>query len=220
MSVGGLRDCVLAAADALDAARDELGRLDAVAGDGDHGVTMSLAARAVRKALADQPDVRGPDLLTKVALAAGSVGGAIGPLYATGLIRSAAAWRALEPTSGEPTVSALLAGAAAALDAIVALGHAKPGDKTIVDAMAPMVAALADREAADAEVSDALLAAVAGAQEGAASTTDMIASLGRASRLGERGRGSPDPGATSFAIIVDAVVRRHLGSRVARALDD
>ena len=68
------------AADAVEAARDELGRLDAVAGDGDHGVTMTLAARTVRARLDEAPDVDGGDLLAEIAPAVASVSGAIGPL--------------------------------------------------------------------------------------------------------------------------------------------
>ena len=104
MTAGGLRACVLAAADAVEAARDELGRLDAVAGDGDHGVTMTLAARAVRARLDEAPDVDGADLLAAIAPAVASVGGSIGPVYATALLRLSAAARAL-PAGVAPTVA-------------------------------------------------------------------------------------------------------------------
>ena len=85
-----LRGCILAAADALEAARDELGVLDARAGDGDHGMTMAIAARSVRQKLTASPDASGPDLIRQVALGIGSVGGAIGPIYMTGLLKIAA----------------------------------------------------------------------------------------------------------------------------------
>jgi len=65
LSQASLRDCVLAATKAVEASRDELSRLDAAAGDGDHGVTMALAARAVRKTLDDAPDLGGEPLVTR-----------------------------------------------------------------------------------------------------------------------------------------------------------
>ena len=206
MSKATLRYCILTAADAIEAARDELCRLDAVAGDGDHGVTMALAARAVRQKLDENPDTAGADLLAKVALGLGSVGGAIGPIYATGLLRVAGVVRTLGPGDGSPTVGQLRACAEAALSGITSLGHAKPGDKTIVDALVPIFAALETAEGEGLTIRDALDAAVVAARSGADSTAGMIATLGRASRLGERSRGSGDPGATSFAIIVEALV--------------
>ena len=85
---GQLRTAILAATDALETARDELSRLDAHAGDGDHGVTMTIAARAVRSRLDKlPPDCPDTELLLAVARAAGSVGGAIGPIYASALLR-------------------------------------------------------------------------------------------------------------------------------------
>jgi dihydroxyacetone kinase-like protein len=209
MSGSDLRACILAATDALDSAREELCRLDAVAGDGDHGVTMALAGRAVRQNIEESPDADGADLLTRVALSAGSVGGAIGPLYATALLRVAATLRSLEP-SGEPSVGHLRACAQAALDGIIDIGHAGPGDKTIVDAIGPAVRALREAEMTAATIDEAIEAAAAAARAGAASTTDMIAGVGRASRLGERSRGSADPGASSFVIIVEAAARAYL----------
>lgn len=184
-----LRDCILAACGAIEAARDELCRLDAAAGDGDHGVTMALAARAVRKTLDDSPDTTGADLLTKVAMALGSVGGASGPIYASATLAIAAKVRA-----GETDRLAL---AEAAEAAITKLSGAKPGDKTILDALHPAAEAL--RAGGD------LRAAAAAAREGAEATAQMMATVGRASRLGERSRGAADPGATSLAIILEAL---------------
>lgn len=195
---------MLAAAEAVEASRDELCRLDAAAGDGDHGVTMALAARAVRQTLAASPDASGAELVTKVAMAMGSVGGAIGPIYATGLLAIAGVVRA-SLANQTLTVPQALACAEAAESAISGLGHAKRGDKTILDALDPAVTALREASAAGADVDNALDAAAVAAREGAASTAAMIASVGRASRLGERSRGLADPGASSFALIMDAL---------------
>jgi phosphoenolpyruvate---glycerone phosphotransferase subunit DhaL len=200
-----LRARILDAADAVEAARDELCRLDAAAGDGDHGVTMALAARAVRARLEAAPDATGSDLVTQVALGLGSVGGAIGPIHAAGLLRVAAALRPMGPLTDVPTVADLATLAEAYRAAIVDLGKATPGDKTILDAVAPMVDALRGAVASGEPLERAIAGAVQAADAGAQSTAAMIASLGRASRLGERSRGTADPGATSFALILAAL---------------
>jgi dihydroxyacetone kinase-like protein len=198
---------ITAAAEAVEASRDELCRLDAGAGDGDHGVTMALAARAVRKALDSSSEAPTPELLTKLALAMGSVGGAIGPIYATGLLAIAGSLRGVA-ADAPLTVEGALRCAEAADAAIAGLGHAKPGDKTILDALNPAVDALRAAHASDASIDDALVAAARAARKGAESTASMIAAVGRASRLGERSRGLADPGASSFALIMDSLAAR------------
>ena len=215
MSTEPLRACILAAAEAVDAGRDELGRLDAVAGDGDHGLTMAHGARAVRKAIEENPDAAPADLLMKVAMAMGSIGGAIGPIYATALLKVAGVVRASNPGDGAETVAQLRACADTAVAAVMALGHAKPGDKTVLDSMAPLAESLHASEAEGTPVEEALVLAREAARAGAAATAGMIASIGRAARLGELSRGTPDAGATSFALIVGAAIDAHLaaGSR-------
>jgi dihydroxyacetone kinase-like protein len=203
VSSGVLQTCVLAAAGAVEASRDELCRLDAIAGDGDHGVTMTLAARAVRQAIAASPAASDQELVTKIALAMASVGGACGPIYASGLLAIAGVMR--DEPDGSLTVARMVDFAEAAETAISALGRARPGDKTILDALDPAVRALRDAQASGRSVGQALTAAAAAAREGTAATAGMVASAGRASRLGERSRGLPDPGATSLALIMDAL---------------
>ena len=198
--MSSLRYIILAAADAVEAARDELGNLDAIAGDGDHGMTMAIAARNVRQKLAAAPTATGADLLRQVALGVGSVGGAIGPIYAAGILKIAAL-----PLVAPVTVEQLRACAEAAEAGIATLGKAKPGDKTVLDAIHPLVELLRASEARGDDPAAAVSAAAEAARRGAASTADMIATIGRASRLGERSRGWADPGATSFAIIVGAM---------------
>jgi dihydroxyacetone kinase len=201
LTVPDIRACALAAASALESARDDLCRLDAAAGDGDHGVTMALAARAVRKSLQDAPEASGADLVTRIALGAGSVGGASGPLYASALLGAAAT---LRKAAGKPVTVALIARCAEAAEvAVVNLGHAKPGDKTILDALGPAVRSL--RETSKTDIADALADAADAARVGAESTAQMKAAVGRARALGERSRGFADPGATSLALILDAV---------------
>ncbi len=212
-STAALRQAILAAADAIDAARDELTRLDSIAGDGDHGLTMSHGARSVRQALEANPDADAASLLEKVAIAMGSVGGAIGPIYAMSLLDVAAVVRTA--ASDATALSVLHRSAEAALTAIGGLGSAKEGDKTIIDALAPLARSLAESDASGQSLDAALARARDAARAGADGTAAMIARLGRAARLGEQSRGSPDAGATSFAILVEAAVGSFVGRQPA-----
>ena len=207
-----LAAAIRAAADAVDAARAELGRLDGAAGDGDHGMTMSIAARNVRKRLdGASEDATPADLLRLASQAVAGVGGAIGPLYSGALAAMAAEIEA-SPAAAHGDVARLARAAAAAEGAIVSLGHAAPGDKTVIDALHPLVESLREAEARGVDVGAAVHAAAEAAEGGAASTADLVARVGRASRLGERSRGLPDAGATSFAIIVRALAEAHRAS--------
>ncbi len=194
----------------VEAAREPLCKLDAATGDGDHGLTMTIGARAVRRQL-DRTAGDDPAVLVKaVASAMGSVGGAIGPLYGRGL---AAAADVIAASGEAPDDAARIAlvrrAAAAAAASVVSLGGAKPGDKTVLDALLPFVAALAaaeDRSTSES-LAEAVRGAAAAARSGAEATVSMEARVGRSSRFGERSIGTPDPGATSFAIIAEALAR-------------
>ena len=94
----------------------------------------------------------------------------------------------------------------AALAAVQDLGAAEPGDKTMVDALGPAVATLRERLDAGDALEAALAAAAEAAEDGARATTPMQARKGRASYLGERSVGHQDPGATSTALIVRALI--------------
>jgi phosphoenolpyruvate---glycerone phosphotransferase subunit DhaL len=144
----------------------------------------------------------------KLLIAAGStlvstVGGASGPLWGSGLRKAGRSLGDAERVEPEALVDAL----EAALGAIVELGAAERGDKTMVDALAPAIdsmrAALADGKT----LADALAGARAAAEEGMRATVPMVARKGRASYLGERSVGHQDPGATSVAIVVAALER-------------
>lgn len=208
------RRCLAVAIAEIVAAQDELSTLDSHAGDGDHGVTMTLAARSVGQVLLDESIGPGADvLLLKLAAAMGSVGGTIGPVYAVALARMADLARDSASPSA-PSTDDLLRYARAATDAIRDLGQAEPGDKTIIDGLVPLVDALARAASHGVAPQEAALTAAAAARAGAAATATMVARLGRASRLGERSRGHPDPGAVSLAIIVEALARTYASTPV------
>jgi dihydroxyacetone kinase-like protein len=158
---------------------------------------------SVTKALAGQEDSLPPGRLLIVAgkTLVSTIGGASGPLWGTGLRRAGRALGDRTQLEGEDLVTAL----EAALAGIVELGAAAPGDKTMVDALAPGVEALRHAIEAERPVSLALAAAAEAAEEGMRATIPMQARKGRASYLGERSIGHQDPGATSTALIIRAL---------------
>ena len=194
----GLVRMLRGAAARINAEHAMLSRLDAATGDGDHGTTMRRAMIVGLKAM---DDCRARDLavlLNDVGWAIlGADGGATGPLLGTFFIgmSEATAGRAALDASG---LADVFEGAVAAVRKQT---KAQVGDKTMIDALAPGVAAL--RAAADAGKGPAaaLAAAADAAQQGAAGTKDLQARFGRARNLGERSIGSPDPGATSIGLI-------------------
>jgi dihydroxyacetone kinase-like protein len=195
-------DWMTGSAAAIEAEADHLTQLDSAIGDGDHGVNMTRGMRAVLAALADASDVTAPGkrLILAGKTLVSTVGGASGPLWGSALRR---AGRSVG--DGALDGPGLVAALEAALGAVQELGAAEPGDKTMVDALGPAVAALRDRLDAGDALGDALAAAAEAAEEGARATTPMQARKGRASYLGERSVGHQDPGATSTALIIRAL---------------
>jgi len=185
--------------------RDYLTQLDAAIGDGDHGVNMDRGFDAVGKALAAQGDSLTPGKLLTVAgkTLVSTVGGASGPLWGTAFRRAGRALGDREELDGNDLVVALQA----ALDGVVELGAAQPGDKTMVDALGPAIEALTAALGAGDPLDRALAAASEAAEDGARATVPLQARKGRASYLGERSIGHQDPGATSAALVMAALQR-------------
>lgn len=182
--------------------RTRLVDLDRQIGDGDHGENLHRGFRAVLTRLdeASEPPAQVGDVLKIAATTLMStVGGAAGPLYGTAFLRAG-------KVTGAPTIDACatLAMLEAALDGIVARGKATAGEKTMVDAWAPAVAAANEVAVVDGDAAQVLAAAADAAEAGAVATEPMVATKGRASYLGERSAGHRDPGAESSALILRA----------------
>ncbi|MFD9703369.1 dihydroxyacetone kinase subunit DhaL [Lentzea sp. NPDC059081] len=178
--------------------RDELVRLDQAIGDADHGENMRRGFTAVLAKLdADEPETPAKALKLVATTLISTVGGAAGPLYGTAFLRASAALGDAAELDCDAVVRALQA----ALDGVVARGKAVVGDKTMVDALTPAVAAAAS---VNGSVATLLSAAADAAAEGAESTVPMVARKGRASYLGERSAGHLDPGARSTALLLRA----------------
>lgn len=178
---------------------DRLTELDTAIGDGDHGrnLTRGLDA-ACHKLEAEDGDSTPRRVLTVAGTAlVSSVGGASGPLYGTFWRRTAKA------LPDGPTVDAAELGAALAEGdtAVRELGGATDGDKTMLDALTPAVAALRRTLDEGGGLADAARAAADAATAGARATVPLVARKGRASYLGERSAGHEDPGAASTALI-------------------
>ncbi|MFD5827295.1 dihydroxyacetone kinase subunit DhaL [Lentzea sp. NPDC060358] len=189
---------IRAAALVVQEHRDELVRLDQAIGDADHGENLRRGFTAVVSKLdADEPDTPAKVLKLVATTLISTVGGAAGPLYGTAFLRAAAALGDAAELDSDSVARALQA----ALDGVVARGKAAVGDKTMVDALTPAVAAAAS---VTGSVSALLSAAADAAAEGAESTVPMVARKGRASYLGERSAGHLDPGSRSTALLLRA----------------
>jgi phosphoenolpyruvate---glycerone phosphotransferase subunit DhaL len=193
------------AEDQIKAQSDYLTQLDAAIGDGDHGTNMRRGFDAVGKALAGQGENLPPGRLLIVAgkTLVATVGGASGPLWGSALRRAGRALGQADSFDAQQLALAL----DAAIESVVELGAAAPGDKTMIDALMPAAQALHDGLDQGRPIDVAMRAAAEAAQAGAEDTVPMQARKGRASYLGERSIGHQDPGATSAAIIIAALSR-------------
>jgi dihydroxyacetone kinase len=189
---------------ALKEAEEELGRIDAQAGDGDHGQGMRRGSAAAREA-ADDAVSLGAGAASTLAAAgdawADRAGGTSGALWGL-LLRS---WSNALSDDGAMEEAAVVAGARLALDAVMRLGGARVGDKTLVDALVPFVDALEASFAAGKPLQAAWMDAAAAAQKAADATTALTPKLGRARPLAERSIGHPDAGAISLALVARVV---------------
>ncbi|MDT8330220.1 dihydroxyacetone kinase family protein [Roseomonas gilardii] len=196
---GRLRQAALAAAAAVEAAEAELTALDSRAGDGDLGISLARGAAAIR-ALPETAFADAPEALARIGGALRrAIAGSSGPFYATALLRAA---RDLPP---EPGPADWAAAFRRGVEAIAELGGAKPGDRTMLDALHPAAEAFRAELEAGRPASVAWAAAVRAAEEGAEATVRMRPRLGRASYLGERALGVPDAGAAAAVVWLRAL---------------
>ncbi len=183
---------------------DELGRLDAVAGDGDHGIGMQRGATAA-VAAAESALRLGAGAGTLLTVAgdawADRAGGTSGALWGLAL-------RALGTAFGDkhsPGSSQVASGIADAHAAIVHFGKAQLGDKTLLDTLEPFGAALAAAAATGASVTVAWGRATVVAEEAARATASMVPKIGRARPHADKSVGTADPGAVSMALIIRSI---------------
>ena len=198
-----LRRVIEAVCACLLAAEQTLTEMDQRVGDGDLGISLARGARAVRGELDSYASETNPGAVLRgiSATLRRVVGGTSGPLYAVMLLRTAAA---LEQ-SGATTASQWAAAFSAGVDGLMELGGAKPGDRTMVDALKPAADALQDALAQAASPHAALRAAVDAAIDGTLRTASMHPRRGRSSYVGDRALGHVDPGAHAVALWLAAI---------------
>ncbi|PZF58761.1 D-erythrulose kinase [Curtobacterium sp. MCSS17_008] len=198
------RAAIVAVDELLRDAEETLGRIDAVAGDGDHGRGMVKGAGAARRAVEHTDREAGVAFVLGRAGAAWAAcaGGTSGVLWG-------AALEAFGSTLGDDAAcigaGEVVEAAQAFADAIVHLGGASRGDKTLLDALLPFVDALRDEVAAGTGLPEAWRAAAAVAVDAAAATADLAPRVGRARPLAQKSLGTPDAGATSMGMVLTRV---------------
>lgn len=177
---------------------DVLSEADRATGDGDHGVGMRRGFEAALDALGAL-ETPTPELVMKTAGTAimSKSGGASGALFGTLFRAGAKALARREMLDG----SGFAAFMAEASLAVQQRGGAQPGQKTMVDALAPSAQAAQGIAGLD----EAVAAAAAAARQGMDATRDMLATTGKARSLGERSLGHVDPGALSVTLIIEAM---------------
>lgn len=186
----------------LSEARRDLGALDGAIGDADHGNSMAEGFAAVVRATSAMTDSPPGEMLMVAGRSfLSAVGATTGPLYASAMMaagRDLSGKDVMQPDDLVRLVPAFARG-------IAERGKARPGDKTMMDAWGPAARAAMDALQSGLPPVRCLALAETAAREGCAATRAMVASIGRAARLGARSLGHVDPGAASAAIVIAAL---------------
>jgi len=178
-----------------------LSDIDGLIGDGDHGINMNKGFTMCREELDKNPGDLAHGLKTLSKILMMKIGGSMGPLYGKFFKAIALSLEGKDEIGINEMGEALKA----AVDAIASISPAKVGDKTLIDTLVPALASYQKAQAEGKSFTEALEAMKTAAIEGRDSTKDMVAKLGRASRLGERSRGVLDAGATSCCLILETI---------------
>ena len=197
-----MKEILLYVSDVMISKEGYLTDLDRACGDGDFGVGMLRGFTNVKQQIGNYEGNDLGELMIKAGFAiTATVGGASGAVF--GALFSSAGMKL--KGKREANLMELAEAFKASLDTIMKLGGAKPGDKTMVDALAPAVEALEVVAKAGGSLKEAFEKTAEAAQKGAEATKEMIAKKGKASYLGEKTLGYPDPGAMAVALIFKAI---------------
>lgn len=186
----------------------ELSKIDGATGDGDHGINMDKGFLRAGELLGEGPTSLSEAFTTLGRVLITEIGGAMGPLYGSFYLEMAGVAGTADRVDAQLFDRMLAAGISAIRD----LGEAERGDKTLLDALLPAHGAYRDRVARGETFSAALTAMAEAGEAGSESTRDMVARVGRASRLGERSRGFLDAGSVSCAIQLRAMANAMVAS--------
>lgn len=178
-----------------------LSEIDGAIGDGDHGINMNKGFTMCQEQLAGKEADMTTALRTLGRVLLMEIGGSMGPLYGTFFKEMAKVSQGKDRIDAQSYLEMLQA----ALAGIQRIGNAKAGDKTLLDTLIPGIEAYAAALNAGKSFQEALGALKQAAEAGKDATKDMVAKVGRASRLGERSKGVLDAGATSCWLILQAM---------------
>jgi len=195
------RRAIAAMTDVVLLHEERLGQIDAVAGDGDHGIGMSRGLQAARTAAESAEGGVGTVLGAAGAAFGDKAGGTSGILWGILLSAIGSALGDVDEVTPDRFATAVRRGA----ESIQTAGKAELGDKTMLDALFPFVDALEAGLASGATLVEAWRAAAATAVEAAEATASLVPKIGRARPLAERSVGTPDAGATSMGLVLTAV---------------
>jgi len=192
-----VRAMLNAAAAQIRAHHEMLSRLDAATGDGDHGTTILRAMEAVVNTVGADSGVQLKPMLCGVAWAVMSCdGGSTGPLLGSFFLGMSEGCGERDELDLQALVGVFESGVAK----LQKQSRAAIGDKTMMDAFLPALAAL-KAASPGSSIKAALEQAAQAAALGAEATTNMRAKFGRARNLGDRVLGHPDPGAVSVSLL-------------------
>ena len=192
---------ILKMIDAIKENKQYLSDIDGLIGDGDHGINMNKGFQMCREELESNPGDLAHSAKTLSKILMMKIGGSMGPLYGK-LFRGFAKELDGKTDIGIKEMEAALEGM---LTQIQMISPAKPGDKTVMDTLVPAIEAYKKAVGEEKTFKEALDELKSAAQSGRDSTKDMVAQLGRASRLGERSRGVLDAGATSCCLLLETL---------------
>lgn len=204
LSIEQMQEMIVFTAREITGKKEELTRIDAQVGDGDHGIGMKNGFENVINTIRGQHFESVNELYRKTGMAMlNTMGGASGVIFSSLFLGSVKGMDDFDTVDGKRFARMWRK----ALDSIQKRGGAKPGDKTMVDALEPATVRFEELSAAEEDMTVIMKEAAAAAQEGMEKTKQYVAKFGRAKSLMERAVGYQDAGATSTYFIFDAMAR-------------
>jgi len=190
----------------IDGQKEALSKLDTEIGDGDHGFSIANGFRHFYEKLEEYAQLDIGQFLKKGGFELiKNVGGAAGAVFGTFFTGQASFYDKNLGGKESLDLQDIAQMFSEALAQIKKRGNAKPGDKTMVDALQPAVESLSKSASSGVKLADAFERAAKKADEGAERTRDMVATRGRAKNLGERSIGYMDPGAKTISVIIKTI---------------
>ena len=199
-----LKAAMINASEAIIAAEPELTRIDSVIGDGDHGIGMKTGFSVLREKLTEESFATPYELFHTSGLClVKCMGGSSGVLFGTLFISVLEAIKDKDVLNASDVVDFLTKG----IQGVINRGRAKPGDKTMVDALLPAQTAMELALKSTDDIGQILEAAETGALNGVEATKNMAPRLGRSKNFREQALGWPDPGAISVSVLLGGLAR-------------